>query len=59
MNVLTMMCIWSARFWFIKMKKLIIAAVCGLCLCAGAAALSGLDNTVSIAGSGGGIHVSS
>ena len=39
------------------MKKLIIAAVCGLCLCAGAAVLADSDNTMTVAGSAGHIHV--
>lgn len=38
------------------MKKIVIAAVCGLCLMAGAVVASGAD--VTVAGSAGGIHVS-
>lgn len=40
------------------MKKLIIAAICGLCLCAGAVAASSGDTTASVAGSGGRLHIS-
>lgn len=39
------------------MKKLIISAVCGLCLCAGAVIASNTDNAMSVAGSGGSLHV--
>ena len=39
------------------MKKVIIAAICGLCLCAGVAFASGLDNSLSVAGSGGDLNV--
>lgn len=39
------------------MKKLIIAAICGLCLCAGAVVASNGDAAASVAGSGGHIHV--
>lgn len=39
------------------MKKVIIAAVCGLCLCAGAAVMSSADNAITVAGSGGDLHV--
>ena len=38
------------------MKKVIIAAICGLCLFAGATVLFN-DSTVQIAGSAGDIHV--
>ena len=41
-----------------KMKKIIIAAVCGLCLMAGTVVASGLDNAVlSMAGSAADLHV--
>lgn len=39
------------------MKKILIAAVCGLCLLAAGAVMGSNDSETQMAGSGGAIHV--